>query len=670
MTISARLAALGLACLTGLIAALPAASQQQPPPRRPSPFAADARLNKPITIRWVKRSLGEAVKEVATATGVKLTVARTLADEPVMASERNVPAGELLVHMAELLHFTWGRTTTPAGVPSYELFQNQTQRDEEQAEIDGARRQILAALNRELERLRQVAKLPQDQIQKLLDKSEDKLTNQFAGGMNAGLGGMQSLQGVQDYMALQAAASPTGRLMLDLLAGLTPAHWAELQAEEPLVFSSRPQDGEMAMPGGYVDRLRNNSPEFPFSRLLSRAQVGGGEQAPDMFAALGQMMKDQWSQAVGYKVTVVLMIEITGSPVGMLRVSPEPISDKPEQPFGLGSGALFGFSGVTIIGTAKSLEDEEEDPVEREKRLSADPVLGKKALLKLPAQPAPAVEAPGGNLGAVPPIPGLDLSAPKVGEVLPYVEDAFGIRLLSDAYSRQAIMRFALSTKVEQPLFKVLDAIAGTGRRWELVQPTMGEGPALVWMKSKTWAHDRRAEIPERLLEQWAALRKKQGGFSLDDLAVISLTLRDEQVENLTASVFGVGMSSASELMMVPMSKGILRLWGRLQPQQKRALLAGQPVGVRSLTPVQQQQIVAMRSAQNKSVMAIMTGAKPRRSAEQLLRASLVLERGPGGAGAPAGAQAGATAVYNFALVLPGGGRDQYTVMALPQPTR
>src|SRR5205823_65659 len=148
-----------------------------------------------------------------------------------------------------------------------------------------------------------------------------------------------------------------------------------------------------------------------------------------------------------------------------------------------------------------------------ENRLAADPVVGKQAAFHLPPPPKAA------TIAGVP----ISIAGYSAGDLLPAIEKAYGVRLLGDAYMRQNLARTLPPTGDSVPLYKVLDGLAGKSRTWELDGGT-------VRLRCRTWAHDRRAEVPERFTRTWSATRDRKGSLSLDDMAQIALSLRDEQV--------------------------------------------------------------------------------------------------------------------------------------------
>src|SRR6478672_7444885 len=68
-----------------------------------------AGLEKPITYCETKIPLGELVQRVAEETGVRLTAAPEVADEPVAVIVNALPARELLAQLARLLDYQWSR---------------------------------------------------------------------------------------------------------------------------------------------------------------------------------------------------------------------------------------------------------------------------------------------------------------------------------------------------------------------------------------------------------------------------------------------------------------------------------------------------------------------------------------------------------------------------------
>jgi len=629
-----------LVLLVVLFAAVPAAAQE-----RPSPFAGDARLQKTVTVRWKKATLYDALKTVEQMTGVHLTPERSLVDEPIMASAANVPARALLEQVAKLLHFTWARSGGTADAPHYLLYRDQRAMQEEEDEINGARRAVLEALQKEIDRHRQIAKMPPDQLQNAVRKADEDTMAMFSGGNFASMASSQAAaQKFQQGQAVRTVASPIGRALLDFLDSFPSGTWNAMQSEDPLIFSTNPKAGEERLPQSVGDRLAGGTPGWPFPKGMFKAF---GPQVEDGIAKAEEAMAKQWTGAPGFKVTVHLTLNTASQPIGMLRVNPEPLGEGTSSP-------LFAMTGLNLIGAPGLLTPPTEDPEEREKRLAADPFLGRKAVLKLPPLPPAPPAGPFAILG----------QSHRVAEILPNVEDAFKVRIVGDAYNRMAMSLLPNPGEAPIALYKVLDQMAGLGRAWE-------RDGDVIRLRSKTWAHDRRGEIPSRYMRRWIAIREKKGGFTLDDIAEMASLLRDEQVDSLLYSAMEEGMPQGFEdFFMVSANKQPLRFYGKLLPAQRRQLLAGKALPVRSLFAYQQQALMGMNREQNRSMFSFAFGTKPARRPDQLAAAVVSVEhKQAGDAGKVAVLSPGRGSavvepggVYVLRVAFPDGQKDEFTI--------
>src|SRR5262249_18715943 len=290
---------------------------------KPSPFEGDARLEKKVTVRWSKANLQEAVQEVQHATGVTLRVDSAVMDEPVMASARDVPARAVLEQVARLTHYTWLRQGGTEEKPGYRIFQDRAAQLEEQAEIDGARQQVLQALQKELQRYRQLSQLPPDRLQQEVDRADQELSNALSGGLMA-LGSNPAMaERLQEGQAVRAVASPIGRAMLDLLDTIQPEQWRQMEDDDTITFATRPAAGDLPLPTSFEERLRNAKPGFPFPKAVLKTLAG--EAAENALGQAETMLQDGWSQAESFRVTVQLTLDVGAQPVGMLRATPEPV---------------------------------------------------------------------------------------------------------------------------------------------------------------------------------------------------------------------------------------------------------------------------------------------------------------------------------------------------------
>lgn len=579
-----------------VLASAPAASAQQ----ARSPFNGDARLDRPITVHWKKATLYDALRELSKETGVYVVPDRALVDEPLMASATKIPARLLLEQIGREFHYTWARSGGKPEAPGYLLYQDLAAKKEEEDQINGARRAVLQALNAELEKYRRFSKMPPDEVNRAIEKSDQELEQALQGGIASLGSNPTAARRLQDGQALHTVASPVGRAMLELLNGLNTGQWTELQNEDQMVFSTQPAQGELPLPGGIADQMRQGTPGFPVPKSLFKAL---GPQVEKGISQVEGMMQEKWSRGGGFRVTVQLNLNAGAQPVGMLRVTPEPL-DAGE------IGPIFAATGLNLIGAPTLYPEQKEDPAEREKRLGADPVLGKTAVLKLPpldkSKPGPFAALMG--------------NAYRAADILPEIEEAFGIKIVSDAYNRQALSMVPPFGDKPVALYKVLDTMCGMTRDWE-------RDGSVIRLRSRTWAHDRRGEIPVRYMRKWLDTRSRKGGFALEDLAEIAAMLRDEQVESLMYSALEAGTEDFTDFIMVTANRDILRFYGKLLPVQRQTLLRGQRLAVRDLFPYQQKVLLNMNRGGGQSIMAAFMGTRGKRSPQQWAGATIGITR-------------------------------------------
>src|SRR5689334_15227410 len=94
MTRIGRIGRIGLICGISVVACPGFAADARQP--HASALSGVAGLARPVTYTETKIPLGELVEKVAAETGVKLSAARGVADEPVAVVVKEMPARELL----------------------------------------------------------------------------------------------------------------------------------------------------------------------------------------------------------------------------------------------------------------------------------------------------------------------------------------------------------------------------------------------------------------------------------------------------------------------------------------------------------------------------------------------------------------------------------------------
>lgn len=219
------------------------------PAGRQSPLAGVPGLQRRVSCTEAKTPLGELVRKLSAATGVSLSAAREVADEPVAVVVSDSPASRVLDEVAELLDYRWARVSRD-GAPRYEIYQDLRGRKQEEALRQAALGDVERRLVQEVGALIQVGSLPEPRYREL----EQAAQQRRPGG--APLPPEQARQ----LRAVRQLASPVQRLLARVLGRLTDQDWEALRGGELLRFSDRPGAGRRELPEGAAAMLRGFQP--------------------------------------------------------------------------------------------------------------------------------------------------------------------------------------------------------------------------------------------------------------------------------------------------------------------------------------------------------------------------------------------------------------------------
>src|SRR5207245_1898889 len=123
---------------------------------------------------------GELVRKVSVDTGVTLTAAPGVADEPVAVVVKPMPARELLEQLADLLDYRWARrpghptADIEHPAPTFEIYQDLASKQREAALRNARFEAIERRFQEEVRRCVDVAALPPAQIQAIVDAEEQR----------------------------------------------------------------------------------------------------------------------------------------------------------------------------------------------------------------------------------------------------------------------------------------------------------------------------------------------------------------------------------------------------------------------------------------------------------------------------------------------------------------
>jgi hypothetical protein len=173
-------------------------------------------------------------------------------------------------------------------------------------------------------------------------------------------------------------------------------------------------------------------------------------------------------------------------------------------------------------------------------------------------------------------------------DVLEALHQATGLPIVADYYTR--LYKPDMVSVRGQTLFAALNQVGDTMRlRWNK------DGDWLQF-RSTSYYDDRLKEVPNRLLEQWAAVRRKQDGLRLDDLIEIA-GLTDTQ---LGAAEMAEGAKECYGLAEWDLARNVLVLPGLrylagFTPEQRRKAQEPEGLSFTEMSLAQQQGFLARR---------------------------------------------------------------------------
>src|SRR5262249_46479901 len=174
-------------------------------------------------------------------------------------------------------------------------------------------------------------------------------------------------------------------------------------------------------------------------------------------------------------------------------------------------------------------------------------------------------------------------------DVLAAIHHATGSDIVSDAYTR-LYPPSAVSVE-RRRLFDALNQVADAMHyRWR-------KEAGFLLFRSASYFNDKRKEVPNRLLDRWAASLHEHGHLTLDDLVEI-VQLQDIQLDSQVVAARIVrchglrGWGLATNLNL----RKHMRFLATLDPEQRRLAQSPADLPFRQLNLSQQQQFLAVAS--------------------------------------------------------------------------
>jgi hypothetical protein len=565
---------------------------------RPRSVLANApELEKRVTYSETKISLGELVAKVSSDTGVPLTAARDVADEPVAVVVTDFPARELLEQLADLLDYRWSRRPTtddrpltteeskeePSGVVGgrssvvrgtrYEIYQDLASRQREAALRRALRDGVEERFQESLAIYQDLSGKSQEEMERLWHEGtrwRERLQTLTPEERHARQSSPEGRRQSLSHVLARSLWSPIKRSLAGLTSRLTPEQWAALRAGRQIVFSSDPKPGKLALPPDVLRVFRTSRLIVPQPGQLLPPPSESEEEERQR-----REKQERWDQAEQFDVIFrLLAFEAAWWDPGWIQFAAF------TQPFRggkrLGPEAEGANPNLYIsISPDMSFSHAEKDP-ERHALLEQDPVLS----VKKPFQPdtGPYVDAL---------FPGASRRFRLLPEYLPELARAYGVHFIADSYWSAPSVSSLAPSAAPRPLFELLESLTGLRYGGDRGTPYVWDRRgSLIRIRARTWCEDRHREIPLRHVRRWAALLDRRGALPLEELLFAASTLTDVQGDAL-GRLFETGVfpSQMSDLRSLSGSLSLLRLYGRLSAAQRQALLTGEVLATAQLSP-------------------------------------------------------------------------------------
>lgn len=182
---------------------------------------------------------------------------------------------------------------------------------------------------------------------------------------------------------------------------------------------------------------------------------------------------------------------------------------------------------------------------------------------------------------------------------------ASGLSIVSDSFNRMAVEANALSKanslayldaprvpgvalgEGEAKLQDILDGFAaGYCYNWE-------RKAGVIEFRSRDWFRKRCSQLPDEWLEQWRQLLRKNGTLTLQEFAQIATLTFEQLAENVQQdSVLGCCVASVYPDWNIIRNQAILRLYLRLDQDQRQLLFSQNGLPLPSLNPDEWQLVV------------------------------------------------------------------------------
>jgi Putative zinc-finger len=523
----------------------------------------DPRLSRGVTVQQKATALSDLCEWLRADTGIQLAAGSSVADEKVTLFCEKLPLRDVMRQLSRPFGYTWLRSGK-TGEYKYELVQDLRSQLLEEELRNRDRNEALLSLEREIDRYRPY-----------LDLSPDEALARTKTGARGGLSREQ----------------PAEKPLLEKLAsfGWGPMHMyfrlsrndlAALRSGQELTFSGAPDPGQQPLP---PDLARGVFQSYRGHRVYKERDLS-------LFSSEDPPRPDSVPLAAVPEVRARIILTMPQSELGQFSLE--------------GSSGIFfpraaGTSnGLGPLAVGRSPAVLKPDNQKANAKYATDAVLRPRAVVQPQpsCRPAPVASTGDGS----PPEPRV-----TTADVLEALHRATGLPIVADYYTR--LYKPSTVSARNQALFGALNQLADAmGLRWNK------EGSWLQF-RSASYYDDRLKEVPNRLLEHWAALRRKQAALSLDDLIEIA-QLPDAQLDGAEMAegareCFGL---AEWDLARSERLRPRLRFLASFTPAQRHDVVTSEGLPFTRMSLAQQQQFITEATLYDPLSLEELTGASMR----------------------------------------------------------
>jgi hypothetical protein len=498
----------------------------------------DVRLFRKVTLALKATALADLCERLRAETGIAMTAGRSVADEKVTVFCKEMPLREVMRQLSRPFGYTWLRSGKE-GEYRYELTQDLRSQLLEEELRSRDRNAALLDVDREMTRYRRYLDLTPDEA--------------LARSRTAAPGEKEVL----------AHLGSKGWGPAQIYFRLSPQDLAALRAGRELIFAAEPGPGEQPLPPEMARHVITSLRDYRIVRRAESYDVGTVRSHPD--GALPSAVPEARARvSLRIDANELGQLTLTGLAGFSIGAPPRMLSLQ-----GDGERNL-------AIGISPAVRNPQNAVVNA--KYARDSGLGPRVNLRV----RPDLHTPPAPVGDT-------ASPPNVttADALEALHRITGLPIVADFYTR--LYRPEAVSVERMPLFDALNHLADTMRlRWS----RDGEW---VLFRSAGFFHDRLKEVPNRLLERWAASRREHGALTLDDLIEIA-QLTDAQLNAATMAegarqCFGL---AEWDLARNSLLRPHLRYLATLAPGQRQEAQRGPGLAFTKLLLAQQQGFLSL----------------------------------------------------------------------------